>query len=120
MGTDRQLLGREYWLIMSTPAPAVTGADIAGQVEAHLDWLLELEAAGAVVMSGPLTEGPGAGPGSGVTVLRAQSAEHAASIAARDPFVLTGLRTFEVFRWLVNEGAIRVRLSLGTGTYTWD
>jgi hypothetical protein len=53
-------------------------------------------------------------------VLRAQSAEHAAGIAARDPFVLAGLRTFEVFRWLVNEGAIRVRLSLGTGTYTWD
>jgi uncharacterized protein YciI len=120
METERRLLGREYWLILSTPAPAVTGADIGGHVEAHLDWLLELEAEGVVVMSGPLTEGPGARPGSGVTVLRAQSAEHAAGIAARDPFVLAGLRTFEVFRWLVNEGAIRVQLSLGTGTYTWD
>jgi uncharacterized protein YciI len=120
MGTDRRLLGREYWLIMSTPAPAVTGADIAGHVEAHLDWLLGLEAAGVVVMSGPLTEGPGARPGSGVTVLRAQSAQDAAGIAAGDPFVLAGLRTFEVFGWQVNEGAIAVRLSLGTGTYTWD
>jgi uncharacterized protein YciI len=120
MTTHRRLLGRDYWLILSTPANGVAAADIAGHVEEHLDWLLALEAAGVVVMSGPLTEGPGARPGSGVTVLRAQSAEDASEIAAGDPFVTAGLRTFEAFRWQVNEGAIRVQLSLGTGTYTWD
>jgi uncharacterized protein YciI len=120
MSTDRRLLGRDYWLILSTPAAGTGAADVAGHVDEHLDWLLGLEAAGVIVMSGPLTEGPGVRPGSGVTVLRAQSAEHAREIAAGDPFAAAGLRTFEAFRWQVNEGAIRVQLSLGTGTYTWD
>jgi uncharacterized protein YciI len=81
--------------------------------------LLALEADGVAFMSGPLTSGPGVGPGSGITVLRADSAEEAAKIAATDPFVTAGLRTAEVFGWRVNEGAIQLRVSLGTGTYTW-
>ena len=77
--------------------------------------------AGVIVMSGPLTEGPRTcGPARASPCCGRQSAEHAREIAAGDPFVAAGLRTFEVFRWQVNEGAIRVQLSLGTGTYTWD
>jgi len=72
-----------------------------------------------VFLSGPLVSGPGTGPGSGVTVLRAGSAEEARAIAQADPFVVAGLRTVEVFGWRVNEGAVRVQLSLGTGTYSW-
>ena len=30
-----------------------------------------------------------------------------------------GLRTFEVYRWRLNEGSVSVRMSLGTGTYDW-
>jgi uncharacterized protein YciI len=121
MGPDRDaLLGRDYWLVLSTPAAATTAADIERHVDAHLAWLLALEADGVAFLSGPLTSGPGVRPGSGVTVLRAGSADDAAAIAATDPFVLAGLRTAEVFCWRVNEGSIRVRVSLGTGTYTWD
>jgi hypothetical protein len=114
------LLGRDYWLVLSTPAESTSAADIEGHVDAHLAWLLKLEVDGAVFLSGPLTSGPGARPGSGVTVLRAESAERASEIAATDPFVLAGLRSFEVFGWRVNEGTIQVRLSLGTGTYGWE
>lgn len=80
-------------------------------------WALERD--GALFLSGPLLSGPGAGPGSGVTVLRAADQDGAESIAARDPFVLAGLRTFTVHRWRLNEGSIGVRLSLGTGRYDW-
>jgi len=114
------LLGRDYWLVLSTPQPSATGAQIARHVDAHVSWLLTLEAEGSVFLSGPLVSGPGTGPGSGVTVLRAATAADAAAIAATDPFVLAGLRTFEVFGWRVNEGAVSVRLSLGTGSYAWD
>lgn len=55
----------------------------------------------------------------GGTVLRAESAERARAVAQADPFVVAGLRTVEVFGWRVNEGAIQVRVSLGTGTYAW-
>ncbi len=116
----RALLGRDYWLVLSTPAESTSAADIERHVDAHLAWLLKLEVDGAVFLSGPLTSGPGARPGSGVTVLRAESAERASEIAATDPFVLAGLRSFEVLGWRINEGTIQIRLSLGTGTYGWE
>jgi hypothetical protein len=54
-----------------------------------------------------------------VTVIRAAHEDAARSVAARDPFVLAGLRTFTVHRWRLNEGSIGVRISLGTATYDW-
>ena len=114
------LLGRDYWLVLSAPRPSATSAEIARHVDAHVSWLLKLEAEGTVFLSGPLLSGPGTGPGSGVTVLRAATAADAAAIAATDPFVRADLRTFEVFGWRVNEGAVSVRMSLGTGSYTWE
>src|SRR5262249_35012779 len=91
------LLGRDYWLVVFTPGPATTAADIEEHLDAHLAWLLKLETDGIVFLSGPLTSGPDTGPGSGLTVLRADSAEAASALARTDPFVMAGLRTFEVF-----------------------
>ncbi|MFI5957645.1 YciI family protein [Cryptosporangium sp. NPDC051539] len=113
------LLGRDYWLVLSTPAETTTTAEIESHVESHVAWLLQLEKAGTVFLSGPLTTGPRVRPGSGVTVLRAESAEHARTIAESDPFVLAGLRSVEIFGWRVNEGAVEIRISLGAGTHAW-
>jgi uncharacterized protein len=113
------LLARDYWLIRSQPLEETSTADIERVAGEHIAWLLKLEAAGLVFLSGPLTSGPGVAPGSGITVLRAGSADEAAEIAAADPFVTAGLRTFEVFGWRVNEGSVQIGLSLGTGRYTW-
>jgi uncharacterized protein len=114
------LLGRDYWLILSTPVSGTGQADIDARAPEHIAWLLGLERDGVVFLSGPLLSGPGTGPGSGVTVLRADSQDQAGAIAAKDPFVLAGLRTFTVHRWRLNEGSIGVRLSLGTATYDWQ
>jgi uncharacterized protein YciI len=114
------LLARDYWLILSTPVEGTSRAAIEAQVAAHIAWLLTLERDGTLFLSGPLLTGPGTGPGSGVTVLRAGSEEAARQIAADDPFVLAGLRTFAVHQWRLNEGSVSVRLSLGTGTYDWQ
>jgi uncharacterized protein YciI len=113
------LLARDYWLVRSRPHETTTAEDIERVAGAHVAWLLKLEADGLVFLSGPLTSGPGVTPGAGIAVLRAGSAAEAAEIAAADPFVTQGLRTFEVFGWRVNEGAIQLGLSLGTGRYTW-
>ena len=114
-----RLLRRDYWLIISTPAAGTDQAAIDAHVEEHVGWLLRLERDEVLFASGPLLSGPGTGPGSGVTVIRAGDAEAARFIAADDPFVRAGLRTFEVYRWRLNEGSIGVRVSLGTGTYDW-
>ena len=114
-----RLLGRDYWLVLSTPGESTDQAAIEAHVKEHIAWLLELERADVLFASGPLLSGPGVGPGSGVTVLRAPDEDAARLIAADDPFVRAGLRTFEVHRWRFNEGCVSVRVSLGTGTYEW-
>jgi len=113
------LLGRDYWMITSTPEPGTTAEAIGAVAHDHVAWLLDLEARGVVLASGPLTSGPGVGPGSGVTVLRAPDEESARAIAAQDPFVQAGLRTFVVHGWRLSEGSVSVRVSLGTGRYEW-
>lgn len=115
-----RLLARDYWLILSTPLGACDQAALNEHVEDHVAWLLDLERDSTLFASGPLLSGPGVGPGSGVTVLRATDEETARSVAERDPFVLAGLRTFGVYRWRLNEGSVAVRVSLGTGTYEWQ
>jgi uncharacterized protein YciI len=114
-----RLLARDYWLILSTPTAGADEASIGALVPAHVAWLLELERADLLFVSGPLLSGPGVGPGSGVTVLRAPGEDAARTLAAGDPFVRAGLRTFAVHRWRLNEGSIGVRVSLGTGSYEW-
>jgi uncharacterized protein YciI len=114
-----KLLARDYWLVLSTPVPGTDQAAIDAHVEKHVAWALELERAGILFVSGPLLSGPGVGPGSGATALRAADEAEARSIAAGDPFVVAGLRTFVVHRWRLNEGSVSVRVSLGTGTYDW-
>jgi uncharacterized protein YciI len=114
-----RLLGRDYWLILSTPTEGTGQAAIGSLVAEHVRWLLQLERDDVLFLSGPLLSGPGTGPGSGATVIRAADADAAQSVAAGDPFVLAGLRTFTVHRWRLNEGSIGVRISLGTATYDW-
>jgi len=114
-----RLLARDYWLVLSTPTAGTDRRAVEAHVEKHIAWLLELEREDVLFAAGPLLSGPGVGPGSGVTVLRAADEDAARRIAAEDPFVLAGLRTFVVHRWRLNEGSVSVRLSLGTGTYEW-
>ncbi|WP_433201662.1 YciI family protein [Nocardia sp. CA-107356] len=114
-----RLLGRDYWMVTSTPVDGTTAEDIAALVPAHIAWLLDLEERHLVFLSGPLVSGPGTGPGSGITVLRASDEAEATAIASADPFVTAGLRTFVVHQWRLNEGSVSMRLSLGRGTYEW-
>jgi uncharacterized protein len=114
-----KVLGRDYWLVLSTPIAGTDAEAIGRHVQAHVAWLLELERSGVLFLSGPLLSGPGVGPGSGVTVFRLPSESSAQQVAAQDPFVTAGLRTFTVHRWRLNEGSVNVRLSLGTGGYDW-
>jgi hypothetical protein len=50
-------------------------------------------------------------------VLRAPTEQEAVALAAQDPFVAKGLRSFDVFGWRVMEGTLTVRVSFGTATY---
>jgi uncharacterized protein YciI len=111
------MLGAQLWVVRWIPREGVTTADVEATLDDHLEWMLGLEEAGQVVASGPLTSGPGVTPGAGLTILRTSTDQEAAALAAQDPFVVKGLRTFEVLGWTVMEGALTVRVSFGTTTY---
>ena len=111
------MLGARLWVVRWTPCEGITAADVEATLDVHLEWMLGLEAAGHVIASGPLTSGPGVAPGAGLTVLRASTEHEAVALAAQDPFVAKGLRTFDVFGWQVMEGALTVRVSFGTTSY---
>jgi uncharacterized protein YciI len=114
-----RLLGHDYWVVLSKPNEGTDQAAIDAHRNAHIAWLLELEREDVLFLSGPLLSGPGAGPGSGLTILRAADEASAIRIASGDPFVRAGLRTFQMYRWRLNEGSVTARVSLGTGTYEW-
>ena len=59
-----------------------------------------------------LAEADGKTRGDGLTILRAPSAEAARKIAEADPFVVNGLRSFELREWTVMEGSLGIKVNL--------
>ena len=90
---------------------AATPEQIAQQLPQHLEYMIGLERKGILFASGPLADPDGQQRGNGLTVLRAASVAAARRIAASDPFVTGGLRTFEVREWTVMEGSLGIRVN---------
>jgi uncharacterized protein YciI len=80
----------------------------------HLQYMIGLERAGILFASGPLGAGDGAVIGDGLTILNVDSLEHARTLAAIDPFVRAGARSFSVREWTLMEGRINVSLSFSS------
>jgi rhodanese-related sulfurtransferase/uncharacterized protein YciI len=60
----------------------------------HLDFLTALRARGIVLGNGRLIDGPG-----GLILLRATDEAEAREILSRDPFLVHGIRTLELYEW---------------------
>jgi uncharacterized protein YciI len=78
------------------------------RLPAHLEFMIGLEKRGILFASGPLD---GGARGDGLTIVRAASLEAAKQIAAGDPFVVQGLRSFEVREWTVMEGSFGIKVN---------
>ncbi|WP_051424769.1 YciI family protein [Paenibacillus graminis] len=63
-------------------------------IRAHVKHLQELERSGQLVMCGPFSDSPG-----GMVIICADSREEAEQIAQRDPYILTGIRSYELRTW---------------------
>ncbi len=103
------MLRKRLFVVLSKAQAAPE--QIAALLPDHLLYMIGLERQGLVFASGPLTEPGGSPRGDGLTVLRAASAEEARQIAARDPFFVNGLRTFEVLEWTVMEGSVGLKVN---------
>ena len=112
----RGYLARQLYLISTRPVNGI--APVLASLDVHLAFQEQLERDGILFAAGPnWTDDEQGWEGDGTIVIRAASLEEAKQIAARDPMHVNSARSFAVRPWLVNEGAITVRLGLATGRF---
>lgn len=81
----------------------------------HFAYLIELERRGVLFGSGPVA-GPDVPPYEGLTILQGVDLSGAQALWRDEPFFKAGLRDAHFANWTLNEGALRIRLSLSTAT----
>lgn len=108
------MMKRELYVVINRPL--VPMAQMQNNLHAHLLYMIELEKAGTLFASGPLSGPGGEMTGEGITIIRASSLEDAEAVASKDPFVLANQRESQVRKWIVNEGRITVSIDISTAT----
>ena len=104
------MLRKKLYVVLSKGG--ATPEQIGKHLPEHLEYMIGLEKAGVLFASGPLADAEGKMRGDGLTIVRAADAAEARKLAERDPFVVNGLRTFEVKEWTVMEGSVGIRINL--------
>jgi uncharacterized protein YciI len=103
------MLRKKLYVVLSKAGTAPDA--LAAHLPQHLEYMIGLEKRGVLFASGPLAEADGKMRGDGLTILRAASAEEARKFASADPFVVAGLRSFELREWTVMEGALGLKVN---------
>jgi uncharacterized protein YciI len=107
----QNMLRLKFYVVLSRPSP--TPEKLKPLLPAHLEYMISLEKRGLLFASGPLSDGSAGPPnGAGLTILRAANADEARALAEADPFVVNGLRTFELREWTVMEGSLGLKINL--------
>lgn len=110
---DRGALAMELFVVRSTPAGDMDL--VKATLPAHLAYQKDMEAAGTLVMAGPVSDATGAlMEAEGLIIYRAASLDAARAIAEADPMHAAGARSFELRKWLVNEGSLSFTVSLSS------
>ncbi|WP_371155845.1 YciI family protein [Jannaschia sp. 2305UL9-9] len=111
----RGSLAFELYVVISTPAAAPEV--MKETLPAHLAYQAEMEAAGSLVFAGPMSDVTGQDmQGMGLIVYRAASFETARAITDADPMHAKGARTYELRKWMINEGSLTVSVGLSAQT----
>jgi uncharacterized protein YciI len=106
-----------YMIRMDAPADVEAPLDyLAPHLREHILWLEHQERTGRLFLSGA-NRSPDGWDGSGVAIIRAGSLAEAGQVAASEPFHREGLRRNTVHGWLLNEGSLRLRFGLFTGSF---
>jgi uncharacterized protein len=106
----QKMLRRKFYAVFSQPSSAPE--KLKPLLPAHLEYMIGLEKRGLLFASGPLSDGAGPPSGAGLTIVRAASAQEARALAEADPFVTSGVRTFEIKEWTIMEGSLGLKVNL--------
>lgn len=107
----RGALAQELFIVQSFPSG--DPAAVRENLQAHLAYQGEQEAAGHLFLAGPISDESGEDMiGAGLIIYKAQSMEGARALAEADPMHISGARSFTLRRWLINEGSFTLSLGL--------
>ncbi|GAA6179435.1 MULTISPECIES: YciI family protein [unclassified Shimia] len=98
-----KMLRQDLYVITTTPA---RGPGMQDVLPAHLDYQIKMERDGILFGAGPLFAEGETVPYGGMIIVRAKNEAEARAHADADPFHAAGLRTYELTRWMLNEGAM--------------
>jgi hypothetical protein len=106
---------RTFYACFTDPVEGKSLEVIESQRAKHKSWLKDREA--DVFVAGPLLTESLDYSGSGLIVFRASSLAAAVALAQEDPMHSSGVRTFRVVPWRLNEGTIAVNVTLSDGVF---
>jgi len=112
---NSQMLQKLYYVVLTTPLKPMS--ELMSLLPEHLNYMIDLEKRGILFASGPFLADERVSPGTGMTILRASSREEAEAIAGEDPFNKSGMRTFEIRTWQLNEGSYTVTVNYSDRSY---
>jgi len=108
-----KLLRKELYVITTTN---VVPQDKLDEIlHEHLEHQIRLEKDGIMFGAGPLFR-EGGERKCGMIIVRAASFEEARTIADRDPYHRTGMRTYTIDRWTMNEGSYTITVNYSDQT----
>ena len=111
-----RMLQKQFYVVLTTALKPMS--ELATLLPEHLEYMIGLEKKGVLFASGPFLAGERVKPGSGMTIIRASSMEEAKATAEEDPFNASGMRTFEIREWQLNEGSYTLTIYYSDGTYS--
>lgn len=110
-----KMLRKRLWVVI-TKAVAKP-EELSKLLEAHLQHQIRLEKEGIMFGAGPLSNPDGSPTGTGMIIIRAENEAEARRIADQDPFHSSGLRTYTLQQWSLNEGRLTITVDFSDQTY---
>ena len=110
-----KMLRKRLWVVI-TKAVA-SGEELSKVLPAHLAHQIRLEKEGIMFGAGPLSNADGSPTGTGMIIIRAETESAARRIADQDPFHSSGLRTYTLQQWSLNEGRLNITIDFSDQSY---
>jgi uncharacterized protein YciI len=111
------LLHKELFIAVTEP---LNGPGLAEHLEEHILGQIDMEHRHVLFGAGPLQDEGKDRPTRGMFIIRASSFAEARSILDQDVFHKSGLRTYKLYRWSLNEGSISVTINYSDQTAKID
>lgn len=109
----RGSLAMELFVVRSRPAGKM--GLVKATLPDHLAYQKKMEAAGSLVMAGPISDDTGEEmQAEGMIIYRAANLDAARTMADGDPMHAVGARSYDIRKWLVNEGSLSFSIALSS------